>query len=102
MRKPLIYCIAVTTLLTIGCSSSEDRRDQEPSFMDKFSIVHEPEVQQGNIINQEMVNKLRPGMDKGQIRFIMGTPLLVVIFGLVRLAVRRKVMADRETVARSE
>ena len=48
--------------------------------MDKFSIVHEPEIQQGNIINQEMVNKLRPGMDKRQIRFIMGTPLLVDVF----------------------
>ena len=80
MRKPLIYCIAVTTLLTIGCGSLEDRRDQEPTFMDKFSIVHEPEIQQGNIINQEMVNKLRPGMDKEQIRFIMGTPLLVDVF----------------------
>jgi len=80
MRKPLIYCIAVTTLLTTGCSSTEDRRRKDPSFWDKFSIVYKPEIQQGNIVNQEMVNKLRPGMDKRQVRFVMGTPLLVDVF----------------------
>lgn len=80
MRKPLIYCIAVTTLLTTGCSSTEDRRGKDPSFWDKFSIVHTPEIQQGNIINQEMVNKLRPGMDKRKVQFVMGTPLLVDVF----------------------
>ncbi len=81
MHKLLITCMAAGTLLATGCSSTEEaRRDEEPSFMDKFSIVYQPEIQQGNIINQKIVNKLRPGMDKGQVRFIMGTPLLVDVF----------------------
>lgn len=38
------------------------------------------DVQQGNVVTQEMVAKLRPGMTKAQVRFILGTPLLVDIF----------------------
>ena len=34
-------------------------------------------VQQGNVIDQEMLNKLQPGMDKKQVKFIMGTPVLI-------------------------
>ena len=85
MRKLLIYWIALMTLLAAGCSSTEEkrdrdlerRRDQKASLWTKWSIVYQPEVQQGNIINQEMVNKLSPGMDRRQVQFILGTPLLV-------------------------
>jgi outer membrane protein assembly factor BamE len=35
------------------------------------------EVQQGNIVTQEMVSKLRPGMTRSQVRFILGTPMVV-------------------------
>lgn len=28
------------------------------------------------MVTQEMVNKLRPGMTKRQVRFVMGTPLI--------------------------
>ncbi len=88
MRKLLISWIALLTFLTAGCSStgekrdqdSERRRDQKVSWWTKWSIVYQPEVQQGNIINQEMVNKLRPGMDRRQVQFILGTPLLVDVF----------------------
>jgi outer membrane protein assembly factor BamE len=38
------------------------------------------DVQQGNAITQEMVAKLKPGMSKSQVRFIMGTPLLTDAF----------------------
>jgi outer membrane protein assembly factor BamE len=40
----------------------------------KLPFVYRIDVQQGNIIEQEMLDKLRPGMDKNQVRFIMGTP----------------------------
>ena len=30
-----------------------------------------------NVINQEMLNKLEPGMDKKRVKFIMGTPVIV-------------------------
>lgn len=46
----------------------------------QFPGIHRVEVQQGNIITQEMVNQLRPGMTKSQVRFIMGTPLVADSF----------------------
>ena len=43
----------------------------------KLPGVYRIDVQQGNVIEQEMLDKLKPGMDKNQVRFIMGTPVLV-------------------------
>lgn len=41
---------------------------------------HRIDVQQGNVITQDMVAKLKPGMTKPQVRFVLGTPLIVDIF----------------------
>lgn len=38
------------------------------------------DVQQGNVVTQEMVAKLKPGMTRSQVRFIMGTPLIADAF----------------------
>jgi outer membrane protein assembly factor BamE len=35
------------------------------------------DVQQGNVITQEMLARLQPGMTKSQVRFTLGTPLVV-------------------------
>ena len=35
------------------------------------------DIQQGNAVTQEMVAKLQPGMTRSQVRFALGTPLLV-------------------------
>jgi outer membrane protein assembly factor BamE len=35
------------------------------------------DVQQGNVITQDMVEKLRPGMTRQQVRFALGTPPVV-------------------------
>ncbi len=37
-------------------------------------------IQQGNFISQEMVDQLKPGMTREQVRFILGTPLVTDIF----------------------
>jgi outer membrane protein assembly factor BamE len=44
------------------------------------SIVYSPEVQQGNLVTQENVAQLKPGMTKDQVRFLLGTPLVTDIF----------------------
>ena len=41
-----------------------------------FLVPHKIEMQQGNYVDQEMVSKLRPGMSRSQVRFILGTPLI--------------------------
>ncbi|NOX43151.1 MAG: outer membrane protein assembly factor BamE [Gammaproteobacteria bacterium] len=38
--------------------------------------IHQLDIQQGNVITNDMTDKLKIGMDKGQVRFIMGTPLI--------------------------
>lgn len=42
----------------------------------EFPGVYKIDIEQGNVITQEMVDQLRPGMTKRQVRFIMGTPLI--------------------------
>ena len=41
-----------------------------------FPGVYRINVEQGNVVNEEMVEKLRPGLNKRQVRYIMGTPLI--------------------------
>ena len=54
-------------LLITGCSSIP-------------SVLYKLDVQQGNIITQEMVDKLNPGMSKSQVRFVLGTALIDDVF----------------------
>lgn len=35
------------------------------------------DIQQGNLVTQEMVAKLKPGMTRSQVRFVLGSPLVV-------------------------
>jgi outer membrane protein assembly factor BamE len=41
-----------------------------------FPGVYRINVEQGNIVTQEMADKLKPGMNRRQVRFILGTPLV--------------------------
>lgn len=41
-----------------------------------FPGVYKINIEQGNIVTQEMVDQLKPGMTRRQVRFIMGTPLI--------------------------
>ncbi len=63
--KILILICAVLTLSACGSVSSFS-----------FPGVYRIDVPQGNIITQEMVDQLRPGLSKRQVNFILGTPLL--------------------------
>lgn len=38
--------------------------------------VYQKQVQQGNIVTQEMLEQLKPGMNQRQVAFIMGNPVL--------------------------
>lgn len=38
---------------------------------------HRIEIQQGNLVTQEQVAMLKPGMTPAQVRFMLGTPLIV-------------------------
>ncbi len=38
--------------------------------------LYTPEVQQGNVVNAEMLETLKTGMSKRQVVFLLGTPLI--------------------------
>ncbi len=38
--------------------------------------MHKVVVQQGNVITQEMIDKLKPGMTRTQVAYIMGEPVV--------------------------
>lgn len=39
-------------------------------------VVYKMDIRQGNLIDQEMVDQLKPGMTKRQVELVMGTPQL--------------------------
>ena len=45
-----------------------------------FPGVYKIDIQQGNVVTQDMINQLRPGMTRRQVRFIMGNALLTDTF----------------------
>ena len=42
-----------------------------------YFAPYKMDVQQGNVVTQEMISKIQPGMTRNQVRFALGTPLLV-------------------------
>ncbi len=57
MQKLLISTLFCASLIS-GCS------------------VHKLEIQQGNVVSAEMLEKLKPGMTMRQVKFLMGSPQL--------------------------
>jgi outer membrane protein assembly factor BamE len=45
-----------------------------------FLTPHRIDVQQGNYLDTEAIAKLKPGMTRSQVRFLLGTPLLTDAF----------------------
>ncbi len=60
MQKILITLAALTLLFT-GCA-------------------HKIEIQQGNVVTQSQLEQLRPGLDRRQVRTLLGSPLLIDAF----------------------
>lgn len=62
----------LSALLIAGCANAPDIT----SRLSPYRI----DVRQGNFVTQEMVAKLKPGMTREQVRFVLGTPLVSDIF----------------------
>ncbi len=48
----------------------------------KVPGMHRPSLQQGNLITQSMVDKLKPGMSKEQVEFVLGLPVHLNTFNV--------------------
>lgn len=81
MQKLLISIMVIASQVLVACSSTTDSMSNAMiRAADSFKGVYVIDVKQGNVVTQEMVDQLQPGMDKRQVRFIMGTPLLNDVF----------------------
>lgn len=70
MRNFIIISLLPLVLFQTACSWAPDL-----SYIG-LPKVHKIDIQQGNVIEQDQINQLRPNMSKEQVRFIMGTPML--------------------------
>jgi outer membrane protein assembly factor BamE len=69
-QKKFLFLLTVISILFLSSCS--------------YFYPHRIDIQQGNILEQESINKLEPGMRKDQVQFIMGTPMLTDMFHVNR------------------
>lgn len=62
MQSRLLPAIVILGLALGGCSN--------------FLHVYKIDINQGNLVTKEMVDKLKPGMSPAQVRYVLGTPLV--------------------------
>lgn len=65
IRLKLLIPILTVLITVAGCS---------------FPGVYKINIQQGNIITQDMLDQLKPGMNRRQVHFVLGNPLLDNVF----------------------
>jgi len=67
--------IALTALLLTACQGS---------WIPKLPLgplrPYQMDIQQGNVVTQDMMAKVQPGMNRSQVRFALGTPLVTDVF----------------------
>lgn len=80
MQKLLISSIGIAVLFAAGCSSTGKTGGDVPVASTKLPLVYRPNIQQGNVVSQEAVNQLKPGMTRSQVQYLLGTPMLVDVF----------------------
>ncbi len=80
MQKSFLFCLFITNLILSGCNALQELGEAVPDALGNTPLMYKPTIQQGNVVTQEMVDKLQPGMNRRQVAYILGTPLLVDAF----------------------
>ena len=70
MRKSFLL---IAVVLLASCQAQGPRL---PEMLSPYRI----DIQQGNVVTQDMVAKLKAGLTRSQVRFILGSPLVVDMF----------------------
>jgi outer membrane protein assembly factor BamE len=68
--------LPVAVLALAACSSESVVNKYVPNIITPYRM----DIQQGNFVTQDMVDKLQKGQTRDQVRFILGTPLLTDAF----------------------
>jgi outer membrane protein assembly factor BamE len=80
MNKLLTLSAIFAGLLASGCSTTEKITSIVPDSISNWSLVHKATIQQGNILTEEALEELSPGMSKDEVRISLGSPSLVDVF----------------------
>jgi outer membrane protein assembly factor BamE len=95
LARPVIIAVLVAGSLLSGCvmrtmfANDAAKPEDAPSGLTQtveeskmFGIlpIYRPDIQQGNFISREMIEQLKVGMTREQVRFLLGTPLVVDAF----------------------
>ncbi len=65
MQKRMLLACTCAAILLAGCSGL------------RFPGVYRIDIEQGNIVTDEMLGRLKTGMTAAQVRYVMGTPQIV-------------------------
>jgi outer membrane protein assembly factor BamE len=76
-RAPLLAAAAAALLA--GCSTMTAPFDTWIPYVSQFG-VYRIDINQGNFLSQDMVDKLKEGQTKQQVRLVLGTPLIASVF----------------------
>ncbi|MFA5985158.1 MAG: outer membrane protein assembly factor BamE [Methylococcaceae bacterium] len=66
MRKSLFPLSLIVSLALSACST----------ILSNLPGVYKVDIQQGNVVDQNIIDQLRPSMNKRQVLFIMGSPMM--------------------------
>lgn len=81
IRRPWAGVAVSGALLALsGCSSLSSGALSSPETLFGLLKPYRMEVVQGNVVTQEVMAQIQPGLGRNQVRDILGTPLLADIF----------------------
>ncbi|TVQ87031.1 MAG: outer membrane protein assembly factor BamE [Chromatiaceae bacterium] len=82
MRALVILLAVVSVSLALpGCGRNPRRDDRVPGeLLGNLPFVHRMPVQQGNVIDESMLDQVELGMTRNQVLFVLGTPMLTDMF----------------------
>ena len=80
--RNLLVLFAILTMALTGCSLNGNLKGIKDNLSNPLGAIqpYKLDIPQGNVITQEMVDKLKLGMTRSQVRFVLGTPLVVDAF----------------------
>lgn len=85
IRRPVAGAAVFGALLALtGCSSLKTGALSSPETLFGLLKPYRQEVVQGNVVTQEVMAQIQPGLGRNQVRDILGTPLLTDVFHVDR------------------
>ena len=85
-RLIIVFSLLLSMLMLAGCSGIG------------FPGVYLVNIDQGNIVDQDMVDQLKPDMTRRQVRFLLGTPIIEDTFNNDRWDYIRVVRRGNDTL----